>query len=111
MNGLKTTRALGLALLFAMGGAYAEEYIYGQELMTDQEIADYRETLQSLKTEEAREAYRMAHNERMEQRAEEKGIELPSEATAAGRRSGAPASDMMQQDHMGRSMPSQDSQD
>lgn len=85
MKGLKTTRVLGLAMLLAMGGAYAEEFIYGQELMTDQEIADYRATLDGLKTDEAKEAYRMAHNERMEQRAEEKGIELPSEATAAGR--------------------------
>lgn len=97
MKKILTPAAAGLLLALGAGMVYAESDIVGQELMTDKELADYRATLQGLKTEEAKEAFRAAHAERMQQRAEHQGIDLPTEATAAGR----PSSGM--KDHMDKS--------
>lgn len=91
-----TPAAAGLLLVLGAGLAHAANDIVGQELMTEQEQADYRATLKSLKTEEAKEAFRTAHEERMKQRAEHQGVELPTEATAAGR----PGKGADMKDHM-----------
>ncbi len=84
-----TSIIVATVLTVMLGAAGAEEYVYGRELMSDQELAEHRAKLHSLKTDEEREAYRMAHHERMEQRAQEQGIQLPDEAPAAGRPSDA----------------------
>lgn len=97
MKGTSIAFAIGLMMALGTSVVSAEEYVYGRELMTDQELAEHRATLQSLQTEEAREAYLMAHHERMEQRAEEQGVQLPQEAPAAGNRGG-----MGKEDSMGR---------
>lgn len=61
------------------------DYVYGAEVMTREELAEHRAKLKSFKTEQEREAYMMSHHDRMNARAQERGIELPSEATASGR--------------------------
>lgn len=62
----------------------AQERIYGSQLMTKQERAEHRAKLRSLKTREEREAYRMEHHKKMQERAKEKGLALPDEPTARG---------------------------
>lgn len=53
------------------------EPIYGSKLMTRQERAEYRARVRSLKTKEEREAFRMEHHRKMQERAREKGKALP----------------------------------
>lgn len=88
MKGLINTLVVSLTLLAGSTAVFAEDYVYGRELMTDKELSEHQAKMHSFKTEEEREAYRMAHHERMEQRAEDKGVALPSEAPAAGQTGG-----------------------
>lgn len=62
-----------------------EEPIYGQQLMTEQERAEHREQMRNLRTEQEREAFRQEHHERMQQRAEERGVTLPDEPGQRGK--------------------------
>jgi hypothetical protein len=61
-----------------------QEQIYGSQLMTQEEMAEHRAKMRSLKTNEERETYRLEHHEKMQERAREQGITLPDEAPAAG---------------------------
>ena len=60
------------------------EQIYGSQLMTPQEMAEHRAKMRSLKTNEEREAYRLEHHQKMQERAKEQGITLPDEPPAPG---------------------------
>lgn len=51
--------------------------VYGSQLMTSQERAEYRARMRSLKTSEEREAFRAEHHRKMQQRAKEQGKALP----------------------------------
>jgi len=53
------------------------EMIYGYDLMTVEERAQHRAKLQSMNTEEEREAYREEHHKLMQARAKERGVEIP----------------------------------
>lgn len=66
----------------------AQEQIYGSQLMTVQERAEYNTKLRAAKTEEAREKIRAEHHEAMEVRAREKGVAPPEAPSAPGMRSG-----------------------
>lgn len=66
----------------------AQERVYGSQLMTRQERAEYRAKMRSLKTREEREAFRMEHHKKMQERAKEKGLTLPDEPPAMGGRMG-----------------------
>jgi len=61
-----------------------QQQIYGRQLMTQEELAEHRAKMHSLKTNEEREAYRLEHHKQMQERAIEQGITLPDEAPAAG---------------------------
>ncbi|MCK9295082.1 MAG: hypothetical protein M0P70_08340 [Desulfobulbaceae bacterium] len=61
-----------------------KEQIYGNQLMTPQEMAEHRAKMRSLKTNEEREAYRLEHHQMMQERAKEQGITLPDEPSAPG---------------------------
>ncbi|SHI99703.1 hypothetical protein SAMN02745165_01365 [Malonomonas rubra DSM 5091] len=50
-----------------------EDAIYGWQLMSEEERAQYREQLQLLKTEKEKERYRYLHRENMRSRVEEQG--------------------------------------
>lgn len=67
------------------GAAYsADETVYGWQLMTEQEREEHRNKMRTLQTEKEREAYRQEHHERMEKRAKERGVTLPSEPAPRG---------------------------
>lgn len=53
------------------------ERIYGHDLMTPQERVEYHNRMRALKTEQAREAFRLEHHKLMQARAKEQGKTLP----------------------------------
>jgi len=52
--------------------------IYGYQLMTPEERAQYRQRIRNAKTEEERTRIRAEHHKEMQERARERGITLPS---------------------------------
>ncbi len=58
--------------------------IYGSQLMTPQERAEYRSRMQAAKTAEERERIRNEHHEQMKVRARERGVSIPDEPPARG---------------------------
>ena len=67
--------ALGLAL--PITSTFAAEQIYGSQLMTEQERQEHRAKMQSMKTAEERERYRIEHHKKMQERAKQQGVTLP----------------------------------
>ncbi|OGA32513.1 MAG: hypothetical protein A2W81_02165, partial [Betaproteobacteria bacterium RIFCSPLOWO2_12_61_14] len=64
--------------------AQKPEMIYGSQLMTPQERTEYRAKMRSLKTKEEREALRMEHHQKMQERAKSMGKTLPDMPPAQG---------------------------
>jgi len=60
------------------------EKIYGYELMTPQERNEYHARMRALNTEQERDAFRLDHHEKMQERAKAQGKTLP-DAPPAGR--------------------------
>lgn len=85
MYTLLNTLMITLFLLFTMQGTVAEETVYGSQLMTEQERTEHRNTMRSFKTEQEREAYRVEHHKRMQERASEKGVSLPDSPQQRGK--------------------------
>lgn len=54
-----------------------QDRIYGSELMTRQERAEYRNRMRTLKTQQEREAFRLEHHKQMQERAQAQGKTLP----------------------------------
>lgn len=84
------TGAAGVATLAWLGGAgsvWAEDddFVYGRELMTADELAEHRRRMRSLNTEQEREAYRQEHHKIMQERARERGVKIPDEPGPRGR--------------------------
>lgn len=91
--------ALTGALVLTSGFAFADdqeysqkqdktqkkEWIYGSQLMTEQERAEHRSKMHAAKTAEEREQIRKEHHERMKARAKERGVSLPDEPPAKGK--------------------------
>jgi hypothetical protein len=87
------TSVLAGLLLLSIGPAWAadqertqeqtqlqeQEQIFGSQLMTPQERAEYRDKIRAAKTAEEREKIRKEHHERMVVRAKERGVTLPEE--------------------------------
>ena len=61
-----------------------QDRIYGSQLMTQQERAEYRSRIRAAKTEQEREQIRNEHHERMKERAKERGVNLPDMPPARG---------------------------
>ncbi|MBI5784375.1 MAG: hypothetical protein HZA64_02865 [Rhodocyclales bacterium] len=82
---LMTTIALAV---MSIGGAMAQDAapatIYGSQLMTRQERMEYRNQMRTLKTQQERNAFRLEHHTRMQERAKERGMTLPDTPPAAG---------------------------
>lgn len=68
----------------AQSKAQKPEVIYGSQLMTAEERAEYRARMRSLKTKEEREALRMEHHQKMQERAQAMGKTLPGMPPAQG---------------------------
>ncbi|MBU1237718.1 MAG: hypothetical protein KJ634_03775 [Gammaproteobacteria bacterium] len=85
MNGRKLMTAVALAVL-SIGSAVAQDTapVYGSQLMTQQERMEYRNQMRTLKTQEERNAFRLEHHKRMQERAKERGVTLPDAPPAAG---------------------------
>lgn len=85
MNIRTLATASALALL-SIGSAIAEDAtpIYGSQLMTQQERIEYRNQMRALKTQQEREAFRLEHHKKMQERARERGVTLPDEPPAQG---------------------------
>jgi len=62
-----------------------QEQIYGSQLMTQQECAEYRTKMRAAKTAGEREQIRNEHHERIKARTAERGLTLPEEPPARGR--------------------------
>lgn len=56
-----------------------QDRIFGSELMTEQERNEHRNRLRTMKTEQERDAYRLEHHQRMQERARALGAKLPDE--------------------------------
>lgn len=56
--------------------------VYGSQLMTEQERAEYRSRMRAVQTEQERERIRAEHHERMKERARQRGLALPDEPLA-----------------------------
>jgi len=79
--------ALSFPLLSA---AQNQPPIYGSQLMTQQERAEYRSHMRSLRTAQERERFRLEHHEQMQERARARGITLPDAPPARGGRGMGP---------------------
>jgi hypothetical protein len=72
-----TAILLGIGL--AAGVVAQDDTVYGWQLMSQQERIEYRTKMQSLKTEQEREAFRIQHHEQMKERAKAQGVTVPEE--------------------------------
>ena len=72
------------ALSLALPVTVTAEQVYGWQLMTEQERAEHRQKMQSMKTAEERERYRLEHHKKMEKRAKQQGVTLPAEPQSRG---------------------------
>jgi hypothetical protein len=64
--------------------AQDQEYIYGSQLMTEQERAEHRAKMRAAKTDQEREKVRLDHHKKMQARAKERGVTLPDEPLPRG---------------------------
>lgn len=76
------TLTSALFLMVIWGGIFTPSFaqegaIYGRQLMTAEEIAEHQAKMRSFQTAQEREAYRLEHHRRMQERAEAQGQTLP----------------------------------
>ncbi|WP_321416578.1 hypothetical protein [uncultured Desulfobacter sp.] len=81
MSTLVATLVLFSGFAFA---ADQDKQIYGSQLMTQQERAEYHAKMRSVKTVQEREQIRNEHHEQMQERAKERGLTLPDEPPGRG---------------------------
>lgn len=74
-----------LLLLLPLNFSYAEQAVYGWQLMTEQERNEHRAKMRSFKTEQEREAYRIEHHKQMQERARQQGVVLPDPPLQRGK--------------------------
>lgn len=64
--------------------ALKQERVFGSQLMTTQERREYRQRMRTMKTQEERDQFRLEHHTRMQDRATERGLSLPSSPPMQG---------------------------
>lgn len=74
-----------LAPLTVLHAEDQAQRVYGWQLMTQEERAEHRRKMQSFNSFEEREAYRLEHHQRMQERAKERGVTLPDAPTPRGK--------------------------
>lgn len=74
--------------------ASTQQQIYGWQLMTPQEMQDYRARMRAAKTAAERNRIRAEHHQAMQERAKERGVTLPD--MPMGRGMGGPGRGMRQ---------------
>lgn len=71
---------------YQQGAAKGQQgVIFGQELMTKDEMAEHQAHIMKLKTDKEREEYRQEHHALMRQRAEERGVSIADVPQGRGR--------------------------
>lgn len=68
----------------ATGSLWADEQVYGSEMMTERERKEHREKMRAAKNEQERERIRKEHHKKMKERAKERGLSMPEEPPARG---------------------------
>ena len=79
--------ALGFSIIFPGSGlaiAQTKQSIYGQQLMTQQEMREYRQKMRTATSDEERQQLRLQHHQEMQERAKKKGVTLPDAPPARG---------------------------
>lgn len=71
-----------------------QDQIYGSQMMTEQERAEYRAKMHAAETLEERERIRNEHHEQMNARAKERGMAMPDEPPMGGGMGMGPGSGM-----------------
>ena len=75
---------IGVGQVFAQDQVQTQVQIYGSQLMTAAERTEYQTKMRSLKTDTARDAFRLDHHTKMTARAAERGITLPTTPPGVG---------------------------
>ena len=66
-----------LSIIFPATSVFAEDQVYGWQLMSEQERLEHRTKMQNMETKEERKQYLLQHHKKMEQRAKAQGKNLP----------------------------------
>lgn len=76
----------GMSAVLALPVAQADETaaIYGRQLMTQEEIQAHQDKMRAAQTAEERERIRAEQHEMIQQRAKEKGVDLPDDPPPRG---------------------------
>jgi len=77
VSGLTLALCMALALPALADNDMQQERAYGYELMTTQERNEYQTRMRAAKTEQEREAIRLEHHKKMQERAKVQGKTLP----------------------------------
>lgn len=88
MKRILMVSALTAALSLFAGHSLAgdrQEQIYGSQMMTPEERAEFTARMRAAETDEEREQIRKEHHEHMKERAERLGVKLPDKPPAGGR--------------------------
>ena len=64
---------------------FAEEQVYGRDLMTEQEFKEHKARMRSFESETERDKYRYEHHKKMQQRAKQQGVTLPDTPQSGGK--------------------------
>lgn len=80
--------AVGEVQVQAQGEMQQEEMVYGSQLMTPEERAEYRARMRAATTAEEREKIRREHHGRMQERAKSMGVTLPDAPPERGMQRG-----------------------
>ena len=78
-----------LTLMVPAFASFADEQVYGWQLMSEQERNEHRAKMQSMKTAQERERYRMEHHKMMQERAKAQGVTLPDMPAQGGKGMGS----------------------
>ena len=76
---------ISIFLFLPLQVSNADDTVYGWQLMTEQERIEHRNKMMSMNTKEEREAYRLEHHMRMQERATDKGVTIPDQPQPRGK--------------------------
>lgn len=66
-----------LSITLPAASVFAEDQVYGWQLMSEQERLEHRTKMQNMETKEERKQYLSEHHKKMEKRAKTQGQTLP----------------------------------
>ena len=81
---IMSTLVATLFLSTGLVSAADQQQIYGSQLMTQQEMFEFRQRMRNAKSPQAREQIRNEHHQQMHIRAKAQGVTLPDKPPAKG---------------------------